>query len=128
MRLLLDTHALLWWWTGDKRLSAKVRRALADESHEIYVSSASAWEVALKQQLGKLDEVPEAAARFSELVHADGFLPLAITHRHALRAGGYALAHRDPFDRMLAAQSELEAVPLVTADPALAAFAGPRYW
>ena len=128
MKLLLDTHALLWWWTADRRLSAKAQRAIRDEGNEVFVSAASAWEVAIKQRLGKLEEVPEAAARFAELVRADGFTPLPMQQRHALRAGGYASEHRDPFDRMLAAQAELEALLLVTADPALAAFPGPRYW
>ena len=128
MRLLLDTHVLLWWFTDDERLSAEARRAIADEANEIFVSAASAWEIATKQRLGKLDDVPEAAARFAELVAANGFLHLPVTHLHALRAGGYAAVHRDPFDRMLAAQSELESLLLVTRDPVFADFPARTFW
>lgn len=128
MRLLLDTHVLLWWFTDDDRLSAEARRAVADQANDVFVSAASAWEIATKQRLGKLDDVPEAAARFAELVAADGFLHLPVTHVHALRAGGYGAAHRDPFDRMLAAQSELESLLLVTRDPVFADLPARTFW
>lgn len=122
MRLLLDTHALLWWFTDDPRLSAVARNLIADEKNEILVSAASAWEIATKVRLGKLMDVPGVEDRFAELVAADGFAHLSVNYRHALRAGTYALAHRDPFDRMLAAQAELEGVPLVTRDAVFADF------
>lgn len=128
MKLLLDTHALLWWFFDDPRLSARARTAIADTANEVLVSAASAWEIAVKFHLGKLPECSEAVERFEELVATDGFTPLAITARHALRAGTYPSTHRDPFDRMLAAQSELEAATLVTLDPALAAFPCARFW
>ncbi len=128
MRLLLDTHALLWWFTADPRLSAKAEAAIADEANAVHVSAATAWEIATKQRLGKLDEVPQAAERFAELVAADGFLHLPVSDLHGLRAGGYVLTHRDPFDRMLAAQSELESMVLVTQDPAFAAFPVATLW
>lgn len=128
MKLLLDTHALLWWFTDDVRLSSVARQAIADERNEIFVSAASAWEIATKQRIGKLDEVPEAAGRFAELVEADGFSHLPIGHLHALRAGAYPSAHRDPFDRMLASQSELDGLILVTCDPAFAAFPCRTLW
>ena len=128
MRLLLDTHALLWWWTDDARLSAAARAAIADGANEVIVSAASAWEVATKQRLGKLAELPQAASRFAELTDADGFTALAMEQRHALRAGSYPHDHRDPFDRMLAAQSEIEGLTLVTCDAALSAFPCSRLW
>jgi PIN domain nuclease of toxin-antitoxin system len=128
MRLLLDTHALLWWQTDDERLSTTARAAIADASNEILVSAASAWEIATKIRLGKLGGVPEAATRFGELVNADGFHHLPVTHIHALRAGSYALEHRDPFDRMLAAQSAIERLALVTCDEAFAAFPVTTLW
>lgn len=128
MRLLLDTHALLWWVTDDERLSAAAKRAVADPDNEVFVSAACAWEIATKQRLGKLDDLPHVAERYVELIAADGFQHLAVDHRHALRAGGYALEHRDPFDRMLAAQSELERMPLVTRDPAFALFGTRTLW
>ena len=120
MKLLLDTHALLWWWTNDARLSEAARAAIEDEANDIWVSAASAWEIATKHRLGKLQEAADAVSRFNELVAADGFNHLAMNYLHALRAGGYTQAHRDPFDRMLAAQAELEGATLVSCDPVIA--------
>ncbi len=120
MKLLLDTHALLWWWTNDLRLSATARAAVADETNDIWVSAASAWEIASKHRLGKLQAAADAVSRFNELVAADGFNHLPMSYLHALRAGGYTHEHRDPFDRMLAAQAELEGATLVSCDPVIA--------
>lgn len=128
MRLLLDTHALLWWWLDDPRLSRRAHAAIGDEDNEILVSAASAWEISTKARIGKFGDLPDATRRFSELLAADGFLSLPVTHAHALKAGSWESDHRDPFDRMLAAQSRLEGLPLVTADPALAAYEGKRFW
>ena len=128
MRLLLDTHALLWRFTDDPRLSEAARQAIADRDNEIHVSAASAWEIATKQRIGKLDGVPDATTRYGELVEADGFRHLPISHLHALRAGSWPTAHRDPFDRMLAAQSALERLPLVSRDPAFAFFEVQTLW
>lgn len=122
MRVLLDTHTLLWWFTDDQRLSAKARMLIGDANNEIMVSAASAWEIATKHRLGKLDEAAEAVVCFEDLVAADGFTLLPISHRHGLRAGIFQAAHRDPFDRMLAAQAEIESVPLLTLDPAFKQF------
>jgi PIN domain nuclease of toxin-antitoxin system len=122
MEVLLDTHTLLWWFTDDDRLSPAAREVIGDESHTVLASAASAWEVATKQRLGKLDQIPQAAERFTELVDADGFVHLPITHLHSLRAGGYRITHRDPFDRVLAAQAELERLTLITADRAFKEF------
>ena len=128
MKLLLDTHALLWWFTDDDRLAPAARQLIADTENRVYVSAASAWEIATKQRLGKLPGVPEVVSRYSELVAADGFEHLSISHLHSLRAGSYAVAHRDPFDRMLAAQSELERLPLVTRDPVFEEFGTRILW
>ncbi|CAK0770315.1 Type II toxin-antitoxin system VapC family toxin [Gammaproteobacteria bacterium] len=128
MNLLLDTHALLWWFTNDPRLSSKVRNYLLDENNPVFVSAASAWEIATKQRIGKLNGLPEVAKRFAELVAADGFIHLPVTYPHVLLAGSYAQAHRDPFDRMLAAQSYLEGLTLATCDPAFAAFECHTVW
>jgi PIN domain nuclease of toxin-antitoxin system len=128
LRYLLDTHALLWWWTDDPQLSAHARSLIADEGHEIFVSAASAWEIATKHRLGKLPEANGAMPRFNELIQADGFRHLPVSYLHALKAGAYPHVHRDPFDRMLAAQSEIEALPLVTCDSALAAFGTRMIW
>lgn len=128
MRVLLDTHALLWWFTDDPRLSQLARDTIANEANAVVVSAASAWEIATKHRLGKLNEAADAVDRFGELVAADGFDHLPITHCHSLRAGAYPIEHRDPFDRMLAAQSELESLPLLTCDPAFALFGVKTIW
>lgn len=122
MRLLLDTHALLWWFTDDPKLSEVARESIANEANLILVSAASAWEIATKYRLGKLSIGGEVLRRFQELVAADGFIHLPMNYLQSIRAGGYSMDHRDPFDRMLAAQAELEGVPLVTVDPAFEAF------
>ncbi|MBB4631912.1 PIN domain-containing protein [Sphingosinicella soli] len=128
MKLLLDTHALLWWWTDDAALPSSARDRIADSANEIVVSVASAWEVATKARLGKLPGLEMAAARFTELLAADGFIALPITMVHAIRAETYDSAHRDPFDRMLAAQAEIEGMPIVSRDPALSAFPCEIVW
>jgi PIN domain nuclease of toxin-antitoxin system len=120
--LLLDTHALLWWWTDDSRLSNAARQAIVDEGNQVMVSAASAWEIATKFRLGKLPHAAQALDRFNELVAADGFEHLPISYLHSLKAGSYASEHRDPFDRMLAAQTDLEKAVLVTLDPVFAGF------
>lgn len=122
MKLLLDTHALLWWWTNDPKLSDAARRAIADEDNQVLVSAASAWEIATKRRLGKLPHAAQALDRFNELVMADGFEHLSISYLHSLKAGAHPSEHRDPFDRMLAAQAELEKAVLVTLDPVFAGF------
>ena len=128
MRLLLDTHALLWWWTDNPGLSAPARRSIADGTSEVFVSAASAWEIATLRRLGRLDHAPDTFDRFHELVTADEFRHLAITYPHCLRAGAYAAEHRDPFDRMLAAQSEMESLTLVTKDLAFGQFGTTVIW
>lgn len=87
MRLLLDTHALLWWWTDDKQLSASAREAIAEERNTVLVSAASMWEIATKFRLGKLAIAEPAVKQFHQLVEADGFEHLPITWQHSLRAG-----------------------------------------
>lgn len=128
VRLLLDTHALLWWFTDDSRLSAPARTAIADETAAVFVSAVCALEIAVKHRLGKLEQADEAIRRYDELVTADGFRHLPTAHYHCLRAGGYAVPHRDPFDRLLAAQGELEDLVLVTRDPAFEQFEVRTLW
>lgn len=128
MRLLLDTHALLWWFTDDPRLSVKARSLIGDANNDILISAACAWEIATKHRLGKLEEAADAVMRFEELMAADGFSHLPVSYRHSLRAGTYHATHRDPFDRMLAAQSEIESIPLITLDPAFKQFEITTIW
>lgn len=128
MRFLLDTHALLWWLTDDLQLSLRAREIIADESNTILVSAASAWEIATKHRLGKLEQATAAVEDFNELVVADGFEHLAVSYLHALKAARFAADHRDPFDRMLAAQSALESAALITVDKAFTAFDTKVVW
>jgi PIN domain nuclease of toxin-antitoxin system len=128
VRILLDTHAFLWWVTDDPALSSAARAAIADESNDVFVSAATAWEIATKHRLGKLDQAAGAFERFAELVAADGFVMLPVEAYHALEAGSYQAPHRDPFDRMLAAQSAIEGMKLVTRDPAFAEFRSDVLW
>ncbi len=128
MRFLLDTHALLWWLTDDPKLSPRAKEVIADEANIILISAASAWEIATKHRLGKLDVAADAVTRFNELIEADGFEHLPVTYLHALKAAGYDLDHRDPFDRMLAAQSTLESATLISCDPAFKVFDTDVLW
>ena len=114
MRLLLDTHVWLWWLGDDRRLSRRVRQALGDSRNEVYVSAASAWEIAIKTAVGKLRLIK---ADLEAEIAANGFLELAVRTRHAIRAGGLGPVHEDPFDRMLVAQAQVEDLAIVTGDP-----------
>lgn len=128
MRLLLDTHALLWWLDGDRRLSPKARSALADDSNTVLVSAASAWEIATKVRIGKLPGAVDVAADVAGIVRGQGFEALEITLVHAQRAGGLPGTHRDPFDRMLIAQAHLENLPLVSDDAVFDEYGVTRFW
>ena len=128
VRLLLDTHALLWWWKDDPRLSKRAAAAIGDEANTVLVSAASAWEIATKHRIGKLPGVEAALREFNELITADGFSHLAVAHNHAIKAGGFEAEHRDPFDRMLAAQAIIEGAALVTDDSAMKLFWVKCFW
>jgi PIN domain nuclease of toxin-antitoxin system len=128
MRLLLDTHALLWWWNDDAQLTAAVRSAIADENNSVFVSAASAWEIATKQRIGKLPTWSMPSGGFDALLAADGFQPLPVAAAHAWHAGALPWAHRDPFDRVLAAQALLERMTLVSRDPVFAEMAVSTLW
>ena len=128
MKLLLDTHALLWWWKDDKRLSKRAANAIADEDNTVLVSAASAWEIATKHRIGKLPGAESAVREFNDLIIADGFNHLAISYDHSLMAGGFDIKHRDPFDRMLAAQTIIEGATLVTRDATMKLFRVKCFW
>lgn len=128
MRYLLDTHSLIWWWNDDARLSLAARDAIAESDNEIWVSAASAWEIATKARIGKLADMPDAVTRYPALMARNRFRALPIEEGHALRAGQYPQLHRDPFDRLLAAQAEIEKMPLITRDSELASFGCLVYW
>lgn len=128
MRYLLDTHALLWWLFDEPKLSAAAREILADPKNEILVSSASAWEISTKYRLGKLPSARILVDDIGGWVRRAGFTEAPVTIAHGQRAGSWPQAHRDPFDRMLAAQSALDSVPLITCDPALRLFGVSLLW
>ncbi len=112
MNLLLDTHALLWWLADDPTLSGEARAAIANPQHEVFVSAATAWEIAIKSELGKLD----APGNLNEELDVNRFRALPISVDHALAAGRLPKHHRDPFDRMLIAQAQHEGLTVVTRD------------
>jgi len=115
MNLLLDTHVLLWWMNGDKTLAREAAEAIADGNNMVCVSAATVWEIVIKQAIGKLDLPLE----FQEVLVRQPFRFLAVTHEHAIRVGTLPMRHRDPFDRMLVAQSLVEGLTLVTRDEAI---------
>lgn len=128
MRVLLDTHALLWWLAGDDRLSHGARAVIADEENEVYVSAASAWEVMTKHRLGKLPDAGPLAVDFAREVARQGFLALDIALAHGQDAGGLPGPHRDPFDRMLIAQARQEHMALVSNETVFDAYGIVRIW
>lgn len=117
MRLLLDTHAFLWFVTGDGRLSPRARRALADEDNELLLSAASVWEMAIKARLGRLT-LPGTVEEYVAEKVAGGLAILPIELTHAAAVESLPFHHRDPFDRLIVAQALAENLPIVSADPA----------
>ena len=112
LRLLLDTQALVWALGNHPRLGPSARDAITDPDNDAYASAASVWEIAIKQALGKLRAPPDLAGRIEQ----DGFKGLPITLFHAEHAGGLTAIHRDPFDRLLVAQAQVEGLTIVTSD------------
>lgn len=128
MRVLLDTHALLWWLAGDASLTPTARSAIADETNEIFVSAASAWEVSTKYRIGKLPRAGPLVVDFSRILAGQGFMALPISIDHAQLAGSLRSEHRDPFDRMLAAQAMTEKMAWVSNEAAFDGLPIVRVW
>ena len=128
MRLLLDTHALIWWLAGDEALSRRAREAIANETNEISVSAASAMEVATKVRIGKLDGAALLAKEFEAIIASQGFNELPISVHHARLAGEMNIDHKDPFDRFLIAQAQAEDMVLVSNEKLFDASAVQRLW
>jgi PIN domain nuclease of toxin-antitoxin system len=128
MKLLLDTHALLWWLDGDQRLSPTARSLIGDENTVVFVSAASAWEISTKVRIGKLPGAAEVAEQFVGVIARQDFEGLSISVRHARLAGLLPGPHRDPFDRMLIAQAQLEGLPLVSVEQLFDDFGIRRIW
>lgn len=125
MKLLLDSHAFLWWLAGDQSLSPAARAAVADPGNVVFVSAASIWEIEIKRSLGRLD------VREADLIAeigANRFLELPVQARHGEAAARLPAHHDDPFDRMLVAQAQLEGMVCVTRDPAFEAYGVAKLW
>lgn len=128
MNLLLDTHAFLWWVTGDEQLSVQAERVIRDPQNTVRFSAASAWEIAIKANLGRLD-VPRDLPRFlAEQLSLNDFVELPVHVSHAAFVQSLPRHHRDPFDRMLVAQAQLDDLVLVTRDPVFAAYGVTTLW
>jgi PIN domain nuclease of toxin-antitoxin system len=118
MSYLLDTHILLWWLFNDPKLNSNCRSIIHNRDNRIFVSSASAWEISTKYRIGKLPEAKELVENYAQILQNAQFVELAVTAAHAIRAGSLPIDHRDPFDRMLMAQAEIENLPILTYDKA----------
>lgn len=119
MKILLDTHAFLFWRTDS--LAGRARELIADPDNEVYLSAASVWEISIKQGIGRL----RMQGHVAEMAAEDGFVPLAINFEHAQLAGELPLHHRDPFDRLIVAQALCEGLVIATRDAALAQYDAP---
>lgn len=128
MRLLLDTHAFLWWVADVPDLSGKARRTMAAARNECYVSVASCWEIAIKCSLGKLTIAGTLERFLPEQLSTNGFRELPIEVRHAARVARLPFHHRDPFDRLLVAQALEEELSIVSADPIFQRYGVKRVW
>jgi PIN domain nuclease of toxin-antitoxin system len=128
VRLLLDTHALLWWLAGDEALSNTARDAISDPGNDVFVSAASAWEIATKYRLGKLPDAAAIAADIAGAVASQDFTELPINIRDGQIAGGLPAIHKDPFDRMLIAQAITADMVIVSNEALFNAYAVARLW
>jgi len=127
--MLLDTHAFLWWVFADSRLSRLARTAIDEATtNEIFVSAASAWEIATKYRIGKLPDAAVVAENIPATLMQEGFEQLAVSVHHAQRAGSLAGHHNDPFDRMLIAQALLEDMTLISNERAFDVYGVKRLW
>lgn len=128
MRLLLDTHAFLWWFSGSNRLSLPAREQIEDDSNDVIVSAASAWEIATKHRLGKLPDAEELALDMTGAIAEQDFEELPITVEDAARAGSLPGPLRDPFDRVLIAQALSGNLVLVSIEPLFDNYGVRRLW
>ena len=122
MKILIDTHCWLWWLVSPDQLNTDAKQHIADPRNTIFLSAVSAWEIVIKVGIGKLS-LPEPPARYiPSRLTAQGMSALAIEQAHVLQVASLPLVHRDPFDRLLVAQSQVERLPLLTADRQLTAY------
>jgi PIN domain nuclease of toxin-antitoxin system len=127
VKILLDTHALIWWFGNESKLSRRASAIIANQSNTILVSAAIAWELAIKVNLGKFDAL-SLATELPRYTEDEGFEELPISMEQAVRAGLLALHHRDPFDRLLVAQAQALNVPILSADAVLDQYDVKRVW
>lgn len=128
MKLLLDTHAFLWWTLDEPSLSPAARKAISDRRNQIYLSAASGWEIVIKAGLGRL-KLPEPPERFiPQQMSENAIEGLPIRMSHVLRVFALDAIHRDPFDRILVAQSQLEKMRIITADPLISRYGADVIW
>lgn len=128
MRLLLDTHCWLWWLAEPERLNAEALASITDRRNTLYLSAASAWEIAIKVALGKLALPAPVSSYVPSRLAEDGILSLPIEQGHALEVAELPNLHRDPFDRLLIAQARIEDLVLLTADPEVARYPVELAW
>lgn len=128
MNLLLDTHTLLWWWGEPEKLSPRALGLLRDPANRIHVSAASALEISIKTRIRKLPNGEGVLTSWDKRIGEDAFVEMPISTQHALRAGIMPGNHRDPFDRILAAQSLIENIPLLGCDQEISALGAERIW
>jgi PIN domain nuclease of toxin-antitoxin system len=129
VRVLLDAHAFLWWaTTRGSRLSERARDLLADSSTDALVGAGVLYEIAIKARIGRLDLPGPADTYLPRLLRRFAFGVMPIAQEHALRAGALPLIHRDPWDRLLVAQAQIETLPIITADPAIGQYDVETIW
>jgi PIN domain nuclease of toxin-antitoxin system len=128
VRLLLDTHALIWFLQGDERLPPKAREAIEDADNDVYVSAATAWEIAAKYRKGKLQEAAFLVSDYRTILQEQGMIDLPVNSQHALRSGLLELKNSDPFDRMILAQALIENLVAVSIEEELTTHNVIRHW
>ena len=128
MKVLLDTHTILWWITGDNRLSSSAREIITNGDNELFLSAATGWEIAIKAQLGRIKLPKEPHSFISEQLRLNSIQSLPIHMSHALHIYSLPNHHRDPFDRLIIAQAQLENLPILTMDPQIAKYKVKVFW
>lgn len=129
MKILLDTHTFLWWITNQiDYLSPKAQEVMRDGKNELFLSAASGWEIAIKAQLGKLSLPEEPVSFVANQLNLNAIQPLAIQLSHTLHVYSLPPYHRDPFDRILVAQSQVENLPILSIDPQIARYSVAVIW
>lgn len=128
MRLLLDTHTLIWWLTEDSALPVSVQKLIGSRNSAVLVSAVSAWEIATKHRLGRLGIAADLAGNYEAYLANERFESLSISAAHGIRAGSLPGSHKDPFDRMLVAQAQIENLAIVSNDGQLDGYGVTRIW